>query len=116
MEILDIKKLMDRCCNYHFSKYRADSCNECPVPVWMCELVTRDVDTILSDIESTEELCNTLIPTRQSKLLELFPNAQIENGVCMICPNSMGAELDGSHCTKTDCETCRKNYWLADTI
>lgn len=49
--------------------------------------------------------------TRQSRFLEMFPNAKIEEGCLLICP---------IHCDKNEkcgagrCVDCRKKYWLSE--
>lgn len=59
--------------------------------------------------------------TRQSEFLKMYPNAKIENDVLLICPNFVDVKC-GSICRDTkcgvscrvSCNTCCKNYWLAE--
>lgn len=54
--------------------------------------------------------------TRQSKFLELFPNAKILNGVLDVMPCKIaGREFQERNCnTYYYCETCCKEYWLKE--
>lgn len=53
------------------------------------------------------------IKTRQDRFLKLFPNAEVWNGVIKICPNEIDMK-SGINCGAQSCDTCRKNYWLAE--
>ena len=51
--------------------------------------------------------------TRQSEFLKVYPDAQIsENGAIQICP--MRIEKSKEFNCRTSCDTCRKEYWLAE--
>ena len=51
------------------------------------------------------------IKTRQSRFLEMFPNAKITNGVVTICPKNVETTLK---CSMKSCEKCSEEYWLAE--
>ena len=59
--------------------------------------------------------------TRQEKFLEMFPNAQIFEGVLKIEPCGLiDSKLNSEECHSYDefglsgCYECRKNYWLEE--
>ena len=51
------------------------------------------------------------IKTRQSELLKAFPNAEIENGVAVACPNSLDRNVN---CDPLNCDECTRKYWLEE--
>lgn len=52
--------------------------------------------------------------TRQSEFLKMYPNAVLDDDkVISICPENIDIE-NGINCGKQSCDTCRKNYWLAE--
>ena len=54
--------------------------------------------------------------TRQSELLELFPNAQIRDGFVLICPCMIDTRWKCTRATGSvlGCLECQKEYWLAE--
>ena len=54
--------------------------------------------------------------TRQDKLLEQWPNAQVVSGVLQICPKSVmgpkGWRKDG--CGGVQCATCCREFWTQE--
>jgi hypothetical protein len=54
--------------------------------------------------------------TRQDKLLEQWPNAQVVSGVLQICPKSVmgtnGWWKDG--CGGVQCCVCRREFWMQE--
>ena len=56
-----------------------------------------------------------LAKTRQSKFLEMYPNAQLDdNGIISICPLYIEPHTKDQLCPETFCGECRKKYWLAE--
>ena len=53
------------------------------------------------------------IKTRQSKLLELFPNARKEGAVVAICPKAVEKDFECNLARKT-CAECAREYWLSE--
>ena len=53
------------------------------------------------------------IKTRQGRFLKLFPNAALLNRIIKICPGEIDIE-NSINCGKQSCDTCKKNYWLAE--
>ena len=49
--------------------------------------------------------------TRQSEFLKIFPKARICNGVVDLCPDTIaGTDI----CEYKNCDSCRKDFWLAE--
>ena len=53
------------------------------------------------------------VETRQDRFLKMFPNAVLFNKIINICPNEIDIET-GIYCDGNSCDTCKKNYWLAE--
>ena len=53
------------------------------------------------------------VETRQDRFLKMFPNAALLNKILKICPEEIDIK-SGINCEKQSCDTCRKNYWLAE--
>ena len=51
--------------------------------------------------------------TRQDKFLEIYPNANVRDGVVRVCPSDIESSR---HCQfpKCECPDCLRNYWLAE--
>ena len=49
--------------------------------------------------------------TRQERLLEMFPHADVRNGVLAICPGNVDERLVCNE--QGSCRDCLKEYWLA---
>lgn len=57
------------------------------------------------------------VKTRQSELLKMFPNANIDDsGVIHLCPRDFLSEVAGGvYCVMHgNCKACRKDYWLTE--
>lgn len=58
------------------------------------------------------------IKTRQSEFLKMFPNCKKSGGkrdVVCVCPKEVDITLLYEfECLKTDCNDCKKKYWLAE--
>lgn len=53
--------------------------------------------------------------TRQSEFLKMFPNADIRNGIILICPRNINKNsVTSEECGKLTCLECRKEYWIAE--
>lgn len=84
----------DKCdgCKYEeksSEEYPCVECSNCYTSKWEC----------------------TSAKTRQSKFLEMFPNALKSNNILMICPAEI--ENDYGACeTYSECRKCKANYWL----
>ena len=53
------------------------------------------------------------VETRQDRFLKMFPNAALLDKILKICPEEIDIK-SGINCGKQSCDTCRKNYWLAE--
>lgn len=73
-------------------------------------------------VDLTEEWAKeNPVKTRQSKFLEMFPNASlIANGTLGICPKSLDKErncfyhFDSDGTKSVDCLGCRNQFWLEE--
>ena len=93
-----------------------DDCNECPAKEKECEcydITTMNYGSIVHIVE--EWSAENPRKTRQSALLELFPNVHLDgNGIvdidsCKI--DESGAKL----CPRSEsCSECRKKFWLQE--
>lgn len=55
------------------------------------------------------------IKTRQSEFLNIFPNADIQNGFVRICPKKIDQNsITSEECSRSGCFECQKKYWLAE--
>ena len=54
--------------------------------------------------------------TRQSEMLQLFPNVRMIEGVVGVCPRTIDETFECTGCLNedTECEDCYKEYWLAE--
>ena len=53
--------------------------------------------------------------TRQDKFLEMFPNADTQNGRISICPKTIDKTVKCGPIVLSDvCSDCKRNYWLAE--
>lgn len=50
--------------------------------------------------------------TRQSELLKMFPNAEIENGIAVACPKSLDKNVECEFLSS--CDECTRKYWLEE--
>lgn len=53
------------------------------------------------------------VETRQDRFLKMFPNAELVDKIIRICPERVDIE-NGIDCEKQSCDTCKKDYWLAE--
>lgn len=49
--------------------------------------------------------------TRQDRLLKMFPNARMDDGILAFNPCAFDDSVD---CNGRNCFNCRKGYWLAE--
>lgn len=55
--------------------------------------------------------------TRQSKFLELYPNAELDgNNLIMIAPCQVDDSVreENRHCRDCYCDKCRRDYWMQE--
>lgn len=97
--------------------YHCTNCNGCPMWNKMCNL------RVMSENELNrvnEIVLNWRkehpIKTRQSELLKHFPNVLNKNGHVVICPERFDMNfLNSGKCNEySDCEECKKAYWLTE--
>lgn len=110
MDAVEFLKKKERMCS------KCGACSRCPVDIknngfYMdCEdLAIENPEEFVAIVERWS--AEHPVKTRQSRFLEVFPNAKIEEGCLLICP---------IHCDKNEkcgagrCVDCRKKYWLLE--
>lgn len=103
----------ERLCN-HFG----GNCQECPMFYKQTETGLSCEDLIRHCPDKANEVilnwCKKHpVETRQDRFLKMFPNAGMWNNVIKVCPNETNMK-SGIDCGKQTCETCKRNYWLAE--
>ena len=49
------------------------------------------------------------------RVSEIFPNADIRNGIILICPRKINKNsVTSEECDESKCHDCRKEYWIAE--
>lgn len=96
----------------------AKTCDDCPL-----ELNNNGVDMACSCLmreipdKANEIILNWCkehpVETRQDRFLKMFPNAALLDKIIRICPHEIDIE-NNIYCGGRSCDTCRKNYWLAE--
>lgn len=96
-------------------------CDECPA--FMTDFCTVDVES--QSPESAEKVVRVVEEwsaahprkTRQTTLLEQYPEAEIDSRGClMLCPKRISADYQKRYrnCTNRLCSDCRKEFWGQD--
>lgn len=97
---------------------KASGCEECPA--FMTDFCTVKVET--QSPESSEKVVRVVEEwsaahprkTRQTTLLEQYPEAEIDSRGClMLCPKHISADYQKRYrnCTNRLCSDCRKEFW-----
>ena len=106
MDAIKFFKDVKRMCDQH-----DDTCKGCPLKNKNCYQTIKDVANPKEIVEAVKEWDSEHpIKTRQSELLKMFPNAEV-NGCIQICPNYIDNNFI---CPKILCKQCRMDYWLAE--
>ena len=91
-----------------------EKCSECILLKFCAErqnIFSNDID------KANEIILNWCkehpVETRQDRFLKIFPNAELLDKIIKVCPNEIDI-VSGIDCGKQSCDTCRKNYWLAE--
>lgn len=116
MEIKEYLKQKKRMCDY----YR--ECKDCPLYKYNddCDIdspsvrTDEDVDNIINTVVSWNNEHPIHIKTRQSIMLEMFPDIAKKGDLIALCPKQFDTTLD-IHC-ELDCRKCqdRENFWLKE--
>lgn len=95
------------------------SCLDCP----LYQHNDCAIDSVFNNDEDTQnEMINLVIEwnkehpikTRQSVMLELFPNIEKKDDLIALCPKTFDTTLD-IHCEKLlNCRKCREDFWLKE--
>lgn len=101
---------------------KASCCEECPA--FMTDFCTVNVE--LQSPESAEQIVALVEEwsaahprkTRQSVLLEQYPEAEIDDsrGDLMLCPKRISADCRNRYgnCTNRLCTDCRREFWMQE--
>lgn len=101
--ILVYKEEMNRMCQY------LDSCRDCVLDDDTCN----DIDELSpKHIEIVQKWSDEHpVKTRQSELLELFPDAPLRgDGIVNICVSAVVKHID----CRLSCSDCMKEFWLQE--
>lgn len=117
MDAVEFFKTVKRLCK----NQGCDGCPVCKNNTCMVMLIARlygasdeSIEETISKVEQWAK--DHPVKTRQSELLEMFPDARIHNGVIDFCPKGFLPEEAGeAYCGKHgNCNGCRKDYWLTE--
>lgn len=94
------------------------NCRGCPLSIALNGMKVVCLDLIKEYTDKANEIilkwCEEHpIKTRQSEFLKMFPNAELSDRIIKICPEEIDIK-NSINCGKQSCDTCRKNYWLAE--
>lgn len=95
-----------------------EGCKGCPLYSFNYEIPGRCRATLQTYPDKANEIilkwCEEHpVVTRQDEFLKMFPNAALIDEIIKICPNEIDI-LIGIDCGKQSCDTCGKDYWLAE--
>ena len=120
MDAIQFLKTVGRICKANNGK-----CDECPLDKYPCNAYINCIRNVEPDKDS-EEMVNIADgwakdhpvktrKTRQSELLKMFPDAQIDTyGALTIRPCSIEKGLCSKCTTLSDCVDCCREYWLKE--
>lgn len=108
---------MEKATIYDYARVCAsfEKCNQCILSEFCAEQQSKFSSGICKANEIILNWCEEHpAKTRQSEFLKMYPNAVLDDDkVINICPENIDIE-SGINCGKQSCDTCRKNYWLAE--
>lgn len=107
-------------------KKYGDACKNCPLLDKGCYSTSTSIilpeeldENVVDSVEKWAK--ENPVKTRQSKFLEMFPNASvIANGTLGICPKSLDKDRNCFYSTDygnskfVDCLGCRNQFWLEE--
>lgn len=96
------------CRTYH------TNCPNCPMWNEVCTFCIMDNTQVDKANEIILKWCEKHpVKTRKDKFLEIYPNANVRDGVVRVCPKDIESSR---HCQfpKCECLDCLRNYWLAE--
>lgn len=108
MDAVEYLKQLKRMCN-------SKGCNECPLRT-NNDAVRPCVPYEFKDEKMAVEIVEKWakehpVKTRQSILLDFFPNARMTNGVVNVYPCTIDPLVE---CNGGDCDQCRRKYWTEE--
>lgn len=117
---LEYAKELDRMCKYYLNldrmfKYylNTDSkCNKCPLKGLGCRDLTSITQNHIAEVQTWSD-CHP-IKTRQSEFLKMYPHSDLDESIITICPWQLG-EITLEECSShSQCDDCRKKYWMEE--
>lgn len=103
-------------------KKHGDACKNCPLLDKGCYststsiILPEELDESVVDLVEKWAKENP-VKTRQSKILEQFPNARLtEYGAISVCPRVLFGNnvISDSSCRSISCKSCEDNFWLEE--
>lgn len=99
-----------------------NKCDICPISIVNNGVNEVCAKLILKDPDKANEIIlkwykEHPIKTRQSEFLEMFRNAWLDdNKMLDLCPKRVDKNYThkNQQCIDTDCDDCKKEYWLAE--
>lgn len=108
---LEYAKELDRMCKYYLN---TDSkCDKCPLKEGLdCNEITSITQKHITGVQTWSDFHP--VKTRQSEFLKMFPNADLDESIITICPWQLG-EITLEECSShSQCDDCRREYWLEE--
>lgn len=107
---LEYVKELDRMCKYYLN---TDSkCDKCPLKGLGCSDLTSITQNHIAEVQTWSD-CHP-IKTRQSEFLKMYPHSDLGESIITICPWQLG-EITLEECSShSQCDDCRKKYWMEE--
>ena len=101
---------------------KSSNCGECPLGYILNESGWDCYSFIINYPDKANEIilnwCKEHpVETRQDRFLKMFPNAWLDdNKMLDLCPKRVDKNYThkNQQCIDTDCDDCKKAYWLAE--
>ena len=108
MDAVEYVKQRRRMCDYY------GNCGDCPAGKYERCASLNEIPNLVPIVEQWAK--EHPVKTRQSELLNLFPNTDKNNGVLDFCPQRFGYFRGNSKCCEptTECTECKRDFWLKE--
>lgn len=108
MDAVEYVTQRNRMCDYYVN------CSECPVGQYKVCASIVGIPKLIPIIEQWAK--EHPVKTRQSEILRLFPETDMNNGVLEFCPRRFGYVKDIRKCCEptTECAECKRDFWLKE--
>ena len=107
---LEYVKELSRMCEYYLN---TDSqCDKCPLNGLRCNEITSITEKYITRVQKWSDFHP--IKTRQSEFLKMYPHSDLDGSIITICPWQLG-EITLEECNShSQCDACRKKYWMEE--